>query len=87
MRILDAFPNQKFIFFGDNSQQDPAIYQKITEKYAQNVIAVYIRNVRASKADSTRELLDKIAAKKIATCLFTHSNEANEHSRSIGLIN
>ncbi|RZL32470.1 MAG: DUF2183 domain-containing protein, partial [Pedobacter sp.] len=29
MRILDVFPNQKFIFFGDNSQKDPAIYSAI----------------------------------------------------------
>lgn len=86
IRILDAFPEQKFVFFGDNSQQDPAIYQKITEKYAKNIVAVYIRNVRPSQTDTTQALLHQIEKKQIATCLFIHSNEAIEHSKKIGLI-
>jgi len=86
MRIMDAFPNQKFVFFGDNSQQDPAIYQKITEKYPSNIIAVYIRNVRSSRIAETQELLNKIEQKQISTCLFTHSTEAIAHSKRIGLI-
>lgn len=86
LRILDAFPNQKFVFFGDNSQQDPAIYQMIAEKYPQNIVAVYIRNVRKSKVEETNALLAKIAAKQIATCLFKDSTSAIEHSKKIGLI-
>lgn len=86
MRIIDAFPNQKFIFFGDNSQQDPAIYQTIAEKYSQNIAAVYIRNVRPEKEELTESLLTKIKQKGIETCLFTHSEEAIAHSKKIKLI-
>lgn len=86
MRILDAFPEQKFIFFGDNSQQDPSIYQAIIEKYPLNIKAVYIRNVRFSRTKITQEILDKIQQKNIATCLFVHSDQAILHSREIGLI-
>lgn len=86
MRILDAFPNQCFVFFGDNSQQDPAIYTAIAEKYPKNITAVYIRNVRKDMEGSTREFLDRIAAKNIATCLFNTSAEAIAHSKSLGLI-
>lgn len=86
IRILEAFPEQKFVFFGDNSQQDPVIYQRITEKYSKNIIAVYIRNVRPSQTETTRALLHQIEKKQIATCLFIHSNEAIEHSKKIGLI-
>jgi phosphatidate phosphatase APP1 len=86
LRILDAFPNQKFVFFGDNSQQDPAIYQMICEKYPQNIIAVYIRNVRSSRVEETKTLLAKIEAKQISTCLFKDSISAIEHSKKIGLI-
>lgn len=86
MRIIDAFPNQKFVFFGDNSQQDPAIYQTISEKYSQNIAAVYIRNIRPARADLTRSLLAKIEQKGIETCLFTHSEEAILHSKKIKLI-
>ncbi len=86
MRILDAFPNQKFVFFGDNSQQDPAIYQAIAQKFPSNVVAVYIRNVRKSRQLETEKLLAKIEQQQIKTCLFTHSDEAIAHSKKIGLI-
>lgn len=87
MRIIDVFPNQKFIFLGDNSQQDPAIYAKIAEKYGKNVIAVYIRNVRSSKSLATQEILNKLEDKNIKTCFFKESEEAIRHSRKIGIIN
>ncbi len=86
MRILDTFPNQKFIFFGDNSQQDPEIYSSIVEKYPQNIEAVYIRNIRPQNASETNELLKKVKDKGVEACLFNDSAEAIEHSRSIGLI-
>jgi len=86
MRIIDAFPKQQFIFFGDNSQQDPAIYQAIAEKHPLNVAAVYIRNVRPSQQEKTKQLLQKIEKHQIKTCLFVHSDEAILHARQIGLI-
>ncbi|RZK41622.1 MAG: DUF2183 domain-containing protein [Pedobacter sp.] len=86
MRIIDAFPKQKFIFLGDNSQQDPAIYHTIAEKYHENIVAVYIRNVRASRLSQTKELLAKMEEKGIKTCLFKSSDEAISHSKKIGLI-
>lgn len=86
MRILDAFPNQKFVFFGDNSQQDPAIYVAIVEKYPQNIEAVYIRNIRPEKEPETKLLLQRIESQKVYACLFNNSEEAIEHSRTIGLI-
>jgi phosphatidate phosphatase APP1 len=86
MRILDAFPNQKFVFFGDNSQRDPAIYTTIAEKYPKNIEAVYIRNVREEMKNSALEYLERISAKGIKTCLFASSAEAIGHSRKIGLI-
>ncbi len=86
MRILDAFPNQKFVFFGDNSQRDPSIYTAIAEKYPKNIAAVYIRNVRKEKELETSALLKRITNKQISTCLFETSEEAIQHSKSIGLI-
>ncbi len=86
MRIIDAFPKQLFIFFGDNSQQDPAIYKAIALKYPSSVAAVYIRNVRPSRETATREMLKMIEQQQIKTCLFTRSEEAIVHSREIGLI-
>ncbi|MGF1923741.1 MAG: phosphatase domain-containing protein, partial [Bacteroidia bacterium] len=86
MRIIDAFPNQKFVFFGDNSQQDPAIYHAIAEKYGQNIGAVYIRNIRPSREELTKTLLAQMEKRGIHTCLFKHSEEAIAHSKKIKLI-
>lgn len=86
MRILDVFPNQKFVFFGDNSQKDPAIYTAIVEKYPKNIEAVYIRNVRKDREKETKALLARITAQNVSTCFFNSSEEAMLHSRSIGLI-
>ena len=86
MRILDAFPNQKFVFFGDNSQQDPVIYTKIAEKYPTNIEAIYIRNIRPEMAENTLKLFKKVQSKDIKTCLFVNSKEAIDHSKKIGLI-
>lgn len=86
MRILDAFPNQKFVFFGDNSQQDPEIYTSIAEKYPKNIEAIYIRNIRPEKELQTLKLFEKAKQHNIQTCLFNNSLEAIEHSKKIGLI-
>ncbi|TDO20018.1 App1 family protein [Pedobacter duraquae] len=86
MRIIDVFPNQQFVFFGDNSQQDPVIYTKIAAKYPGRVAAIYIRNVVAANKNHTLALLADAAEKGIATCLFTDSAEAIAHSKKIGLI-
>ena len=86
MRIIDVFPNQQFVFFGDNSQQDPVIYTTIAAKYPGRVAAIYIRNVVPENSDSTKQLLEKAAEKGIATCLFNDSADAITHSRKIGLI-
>lgn len=86
MRILDAFPNQKFIFFGDNSQQDPYIYTTIAHKYPDHVIAIYIRNVVNQNATAALSLLADVENKGVKTCLFKDSQEAIVHSKNIGLL-
>lgn len=87
MRILDAFPNQRFVFFGDNSQQDPTIYTTIANKYPKNIEAIYIRNIRKDRSREAKALLDAVEASKgIRTCLYNSSEEAISHSKKIGLI-
>ncbi len=84
--ILEAFPKQRFILLGDNTQKDPEIYTSLALKYPANVVAIYIRNIRAKKAFFTQQLLDTVQQKGIHTCLFKHTDEAIEHSKGIGLI-
>lgn len=87
MRILDAFPNQRFVFFGDNSQQDPTIYTTIAKKYPKNIAAIYIRNVSKENEEETRTLLNSVElTQQVNTCLYVNSEEAIVHSKKIGLI-
>lgn len=87
MRILDAFPNQRFVFFGDNSQQDPTIYTTIAHKHPKNIEAIYIRNIRKEKETEAKGLLDALeATQQVKTCLYNNSEEAILHSKKIGLI-
>lgn len=87
MRIIDTFPNQLFVLFGDNSQQDPSIYHAIATKYPLKIAAIYIRNIRPSKAEETQNLLNELEPLQLKTCLYSHSDEALAHAKEIGLIN
>ena len=71
---------------GDNSQSDPAIYQKLSERYADKIQAVFIRRVREQKVTSTIALLGKIEACGIKTCFYRTSNEALAFAESMGLV-
>lgn len=86
MRIIDTFPDQRFVLFGDNSQHDPAIYKKIAGKYPERIAAVYIRNVRERNAVATEKLLKELENLGIEVCQFTGSAAARVHSRRIGLL-
>ena len=85
-RILHAFPRQRFVLLGDNSQKDPEIYTMIANKYPDRIIAVYIRNIRPEKEAAALEMLSSLQNKSIVVCLFKHTDEAIAHSKSIGLI-
>ena len=85
-RIIDAFPKQRFILLGDNSQSDPAIYVAIANKYPDSIVAIYIRNISLEKELLTLNLLATINNKGIHTCLSKHTDEAILHAKSIGLI-
>lgn len=86
LRVFEVFPKQRFVLLGDNSQSDPAIYNKLAEKYGHRIFAVYIRNVSEKQEAITRKLLSDIADKGIHVLLFKDSQEAIEHSKVIGLI-
>ena len=85
-RIIDAFPKQRFILLGDNSQSDPAIYVAIANKYPDKIVAIYIRNINLEKELITLDLLNSIQNKGIYTCQSQHTDEAILHAKSIGLI-
>lgn len=85
-RILKAFPKQRFVLLGDNSQSDPPIYTSIANKYPEQIVAIYIRNISLKKENITSETLNSIQNKSIQTCQFKHTDEAILHAKAIGLI-
>jgi phosphatidate phosphatase APP1 len=86
VRIIEAYPQRRFILFGDDSQEDPNIYSALVDHFADKIFAVYIRRVHKNKYPGVQIVADKMIAAGIHCCYFVHSAEAIAHSKSIGLI-
>lgn len=41
--LVAQFPDTKFVLFGDDSQHDPVVFEKIAAKYPKNVRAIFLR--------------------------------------------
>ena len=85
-RIMEAYPVQKFVLLGDDSQMDPVIYAGIVEHFPGRIHCVYLRHVYDKNATNVKELIAKMEAAGVPCCHFVHSKEAIEHSFKIGLI-
>ena len=86
VRIVEAFPKQRFILLGDNSQSDTETYVAVANKYPNNIVAIYIRNISSKKALATDALLTSIKNKAITTCHFKHTDQAIADATLNGLI-
>jgi phosphatidate phosphatase APP1 len=85
-RILESYPQQRFVLLGDSSQQDPYIYEAIVSHFPKQVHAVYIRDVYAKNREKAADVLHKIESKGVPCCFFQNSSEAILHSKKIGLL-
>jgi phosphatidate phosphatase APP1 len=86
VRILEAFPTQKFILLGDDTQEDPTIYASIISHFPHKILAVYLRKVRKITKETVLPAIEQMKAAGVICCYFSHSSEAISHSISIGLI-
>lgn len=86
VQILTTYPNQQFVLLGDDSQQDPIIYEAVVQQFPQQIRCVYIRQVHGEHKARTEGLVAKIKANGVACCYFAHSAEARQHSIAIGLV-
>src|SRR5690349_13173662 len=48
-KIMELFPNKKFILIGDNTQRDLTIYLKIAETFPDRIRYIIIRKVKTRK--------------------------------------
>jgi phosphatidate phosphatase APP1 len=85
-RIINSYPQHRYILLGDDTQQDPYIYQQIAQHHPERVHAIYIRKVNRANFPKVQAVIQELKAKGIHCCYFKHSSEALEHSRSIGLV-
>ncbi|MEJ7767682.1 MAG: phosphatase domain-containing protein [Chitinophagaceae bacterium] len=85
-RIVESYPQQKYILFGDDSQEDPVIYASIAKHFPGNVRCVYIRHVHKTNQEKVKNTIKEIEDAGVSCCYFTHSKDAILHSRQIGLI-
>lgn len=86
VKIIEAFPDQKFVLLGDDSQKDIDIYTSIVEHFPQSVYCVYIRRVGTPEKPNVLLKQKIIESKEVLFFYFAHSEEAILHSQKIGLI-
>lgn len=84
--IITFYPQHTFILLGDDSQQDPYIYENIVKIYPKNIRAIYIRQTEKSKKSEVVDVIDNIQNLGVSTCYFAHSSEAIAHSVREGII-
>ncbi|QYJ67200.1 App1 family protein [Flavobacterium litorale] len=84
--ILEFYPRLKYTLLGDDSQQDPYLYENICKIFPLTVKAVYIRQTGKAKKQKVEDTLTNIASISIAVCYFKDSDEAIAHAKKTGLI-
>ena len=84
--LITFYPHQQFILLGDDSQQDPYIYEEICKIFPANIRAVYIRQTGRKPKTRIVNLLSNLSSLNVSNCYFHHSNEAILHSVKEGII-
>ncbi|WP_035695012.1 App1 family protein [Flavobacterium soli] len=84
--ILEFYPNLQYTLLGDDSQEDPYLYENICKIFPITVRAVYIRQTGNHKKQKTEEAMKNMESLGVQVCYFRDSSEAIEHSKRIGLI-
>jgi phosphatidate phosphatase APP1 len=86
VRVLESYPDQRFVLLGDSSQHDPYIYESIVKHFPKQIKAVYIRDVYEKNKQKVHDVLVAIENAGVPCCFFKHSSEAILHSHKIGLV-
>ncbi|MFN4149485.1 MAG: phosphatase domain-containing protein [Candidatus Sericytochromatia bacterium] len=53
-KILQMYPNKKFVFFGDTTQKDTEVYSTIKKEFPAQTVAIYINNVTKQEQSNPR---------------------------------
>ncbi|AOZ99743.1 App1 family protein [Flavobacterium commune] len=85
--ILEFYPNLKYVLIGDDSQEDPYLYEAISKIFPLTIQAIYIRQTAKHKKTKVLKTLQNLESLSVEVCYFKKSKEAIAHSKKIGLIN
>jgi phosphatidate phosphatase APP1 len=78
-RIIEEFPEHRYVLLGDDSQKDPEIYEEVCTKFPGMIEAVYIRHRVKEHIAQTRRHEAAMKAMGVEVCYFTHSSTARMH--------
>ena len=84
--IMTFYPQLTYVLLGDDSQQDPYLYERVCKQFPRNVRAIYIRQTSARRKPKVIEVLQNIESLNVATCYFENSGQAIAHSQKLGII-
>jgi len=85
INILNTYPELNFILIGDSGEHDATIYTEIAEKYADRILAIYLRSVTHKK--SMRRVQGVIDGfKSVPVLMVENSIDAEAHARENGWI-
>lgn len=84
--ILEFYPHLKYTLLGDDSQEDPFLYEAICKIFPITVMAVYIRQTGHEKKSKAFAAVKNMESMGVHVCYFRESGDAIEHSKRIGLI-
>lgn len=84
--IISFYPHLQYVLLGDDSQRDPKIYEHIAKIFPLSIKAVYIRQTDKQTKPEVLQVMANLEAMGVATCYFSRSSEAIQHSRQVGII-
>jgi phosphatidate phosphatase APP1 len=88
-RILETYPQLRFLLIGDSGQEDPEIYREVIARFPGRILAVYIRNVTSGSAPRTaaiQALAQELAASGSTLILADDTLGAARHAHAMGWI-
>lgn len=85
-RLMEAYPDLRFVLIGDSGQKDPEIYREIVESHPGRVAAVYWRDVSKSRRDVVQGIAEEIRSHDVEAVLAEDTYEAAKNAAELGLI-
>lgn len=86
-RLLDAYPDMRFVLIGDSGQKDPEIYHHIVRNNPDRIAAVYLRDVTdEARGEEVAALAADAKARGVDMLLVEDTLGAAKHAHDLDLI-